>query len=156
MSKAFTRELDDAPERVLVPRASASLPPGVKNYITPDGEKALREELESLGAGGKPEDAALEQRLLQIREILASAVVAPIPPEGETRVRFGARVTVRDARETVEYRIVGVDEADIDRNWISWRSPLATALLNKQPGDRVSFRAPAGEQRLEILRVSYS
>lgn len=69
---------------------------------------------------------------------------------------FGASVDVRDSRGVESsYRIVGVDETDIDRGWVSWLSPIAKALNNARVGERVKFRFPSGEEKLEILRVSY-
>ena len=53
------------------------------------------------------------------------------------------------------YRIVGVDETDIDRNWVSWLSPIAKALLNARVGQRVRFKFPSGEAELEIVSVAY-
>ena len=53
------------------------------------------------------------------------------------------------------YRIVGVDEADPERGWISWVSPIARALLSAQTGDRVRLTLPAGEKELEIVDVTY-
>ena len=78
------------------------------------------------------------------------------PATPDDRVRFGAVVTVREAGggET-RYRIVGVDEVDFDRGWISWLSPIAKALLNKSIGQRVRLRTPGGERELEVMRVSY-
>jgi len=51
--------------------------------------------------------------------------------------------------------IVGVDEVDLDRNQISWVSPLGRALMKAGPGDRVILRAPGGTEELEILEVRY-
>ena len=52
-------------------------------------------------------------------------------------------------------RIVGIDEVDLDRHYISWRSPLGRALMKAGPGDRVVLRAPGGTEELEILEVRY-
>ena len=74
-----------------------------------------------------------------------------------TRVFFGATVTYKDAggrEHTV--RIVGVDEVDVNRRYISWMSPLAKALMKSSPGDRVVLRAPTKTERLEILDVEYA
>ena len=60
----------------------------------------------------------------------------------------------QNARET--YRLVGVDETDLDRNEVSWLSPLGKVLLGKRAGDRVRVRAPAGTEELVILAVEYS
>src|SRR5256885_10662326 len=52
--------------------------------------------------------------------------------------------------------IVGIDEVDLDRRYISWRSPLANALMKASPGDRVELRAPAKTEHLEIIDVEYA
>jgi len=52
--------------------------------------------------------------------------------------------------------IVGIDEVDLDRGYISWRSPLANALMKASPGDRVHLRAPAKTEYLEIIEVEYA
>ena len=69
-----------------------------------------------------------------------------------TRVFFGATVTYKDAA-SLEYvvSIVGIDEVDLERGYISWRSPLANALMEASPGDRVDLRAPAKTEHLEII-----
>jgi transcription elongation factor GreB len=65
-------------------------------------------------------------------------------------------VTVREYNGAESrYRIVGVDETDLDRGWISWVSPLAKALLNARIGQRVRFKLPSGEEELEIVGVAY-
>jgi transcription elongation factor GreB len=169
MSKAFTRESDDAPELQLAPRAFEALPPGTKNYITPDGAERLRAELNRLIEVERPRAAALvenarspgelqaiDQRIIYLDQSLKSAMIVPPPAAGEERVRFGANVRVRN-REKIEsqYRIVGIDETDLDRGWVSWRSPIAKALMNGRVGQRVGVRLPDGEDELEIVEVSY-
>jgi transcription elongation factor GreB len=168
MSKAFTRESDDAPELPVAPRAAA-LPPGARNYLTPGGERRLREELHRLveierpplavatgDADARPRLRALDQRVLQLRQCLQTAEVVPPPAPPWDRVRFGATVTVRErSGEMVRYRLVGLDEADPARDWIHWRSPLAQTLLNARAGDHVKVSLPAGEQELEIVGITY-
>jgi transcription elongation factor GreB len=51
--------------------------------------------------------------------------------------------------------IVGVDEVDLNRNYISWMSPLARAMMKSGPGDRVVLHAPRKTERLQILEVRY-
>src|SRR5262245_43603550 len=93
------------------------------------------------------------------KRIDAAEVVDPQAPRGgraATQVLFGA--TVRYANATGTERvvsIVGVDEVDLDRNQISWVSPLARALMKSGPGDRVILRAPGGTEQLQILEVQY-
>jgi len=169
MSKAFTRESDAEQDEPSLPRASASLPPGTKNYLTADGAERIRRELEQLtdvertklaslpeSAETKRQMRALNGQIRQLQEILRSAEVVPVPSPPREQVRFGATVTVRDARGTeTTYRIVGVDETDTDRDWVSWRSPVARALLNARVGHTVRFRAPDGEVELEVVGISY-
>ena len=143
MSKAFTREDDDAPEAKPVVRAIPVLPPGVKNLITASGAEALRREL--IQPGIQPARAAEAQRILQ------SAVVQAPPPKPWDEVAFGATVTVRDGEEVESYRLVGADETDLDRNWINWCSPLAGTLLRGRVGQRIRFR----ERELEIVAIVY-
>jgi transcription elongation factor GreB len=154
MSKAFTRESDDAPEPTPATRPLAI--PGGKNYLTPAGEKRLRAELEQLT---KPEALASpesRQRLLYLQQSLAIAVIVPAPAPPWEQVLFGATVTVRDsAGELSQYRIVGIDETDLDRDWVSWSSPVARALLKAQLGQKIKFRTPAGEQNWEITGITY-
>jgi transcription elongation factor GreB len=65
-------------------------------------------------------------------------------------------VTIRDqAGEASEYRIVGIDETDLDRNWVSWSSPVARALLKARLGQKLKFRTPAGEQNWEITAITF-
>lgn len=169
MSKAFTRESDDEAERpVLRPRPS--LPSGVKNYLTPDGEQRLRGELERLlqterprvaaltgDAEAKHQLAVLDQQIIQLQQCLGTAVVVPAPPAPWDTVRFGAAVTVRNRHGELEtYRIVGVDELDLGRNWVSFLSPIAKALLNARLGQRVRFKFPSGEEELEITAIDYT
>ena len=69
---------------------------------------------------------------------------------------FGATVTYQDsARREHVVHIVGVDEVDLNRRYISWMSPLARALTEAGPGDRVVLRAPTKTEPLEILDVEY-
>jgi len=167
MSKAFTRE-DDADDSPAPVRQWPKVAPGAKNYVTVSGAQALRRELDDLLQEKRPALASvqtddsrrelqlLDQRVLHLQESLGSAVIVEPPPQPWDQVRFGATVRVKEKQgEETAYRIVGVDEADIDRDWISWVSPLAKALLNTRVGERVRFRVPAGEQELEILEIRY-
>ena len=107
-------------------------------------------------SNAKLELQKIDQHILALQGVLDSAVVTLPPEKPWNEVRFGATVTVRDmAGEGAAYRIVGVDETDIDRDWLSWVSPIARALLNAKVGQRVRFRVPAGERELEILSITY-
>jgi transcription elongation factor GreB len=149
--------------------------PTLKNYITPAGLQRLKDEHLFLlsrerpavvevvawaaSNGDRSENADYlygKRRLGQIdsrirfltKRIDAAVVVdpaAPRPGSAATRVFFGATVTYKDAAEV-----------DLDRGYISWRSPLANALMKASPGDRVDLRAPAKTEHLEIIEVEYS
>lgn len=80
----------------------------------------------------------------------------PRPGQAAARVFFGATVRYTNAAGTERVvSIVGTDEVNLDRNHISWVSPLARALMKSGPGDRVVLRAPGLTERLEILEVRY-
>ena len=139
MSKAFTRE-DDFSDEPILPRPLQPLPAGLKNYLTADGAKSLREELvrliqveRPLLLAGEPDTVKrelqlLDQRVAYLAQSLDSAEIVSPPSVAGDVVRFGANVTVRGrSGEQSQYRIVGIDETDIDRGWVSWRSPIARA-----------------------------
>ena len=94
-----------------------------------------------------------------IKRLDAAEVVDPTSrrDEGEDdRVYFGATVTVRNGRdEERTVSIVGVDEIDTTRGYISWVSPMARALLKAREGDTVTLNTPGGIEDLDILHVRY-
>jgi len=168
MSKAFTRE-DDAAEPIIPRRVADPLPPGGRNYLTPDGVRRLQAELDRLVHVERPRAAAssdpsvareqlhhLDLRIQHLQQSLQSAVVVESPADVRDYVRFGASVCVRErSGEESRYRIVGIDEADIARGWVSWLSPIAKALLNARLGQRVRLKLPSGDEELEIISISY-
>jgi len=122
------------------------------------------------GNGDRSENADYQyakRRLRQIdgrirfltKRIEAAEVVDPEAPrsrQAQTRAFFGA--TVRYANGTGaerEVSIVGTDEVDLNRNHISWVSPLGRALMKSAAGDSVVLYAPGGTEDLEVLEVRY-
>jgi transcription elongation factor GreB len=122
------------------------------------------------GNGDRSENADYQYNKRRLREIDrrlrfltkridAAEVVDPEAPRtgrAATHVFFGATVryaTAAGAERVVS--IVGLDEVDLERNHISWKSPLARALMKSGPGDRVVLHAPAATERLQILDVRY-
>jgi transcription elongation factor GreB len=183
MSKAFTRE-DDAPEDDFGGDEDANpIPAGAKNYLTPHGWRRLRDELAWLvkterpqvtsvvswaaKLGDRSENADYQYGKKRLREIdrriryltkrlEAGEVVDPATREATDQVFFGATVTCRSSRggeQTV--RIVGIDETDPGRHYVSWISPVARALIKAREGDTVHLRTPGGDEELEILEVRY-
>ena len=182
MSKAFTKESDGDDDDDL-PDEIAGLPPGAKNYMTPEGFARLREELMTLMRKERPEVVQVvswaaangdrsengdylygKKRLREIdrrirflsKRLERSEVVDPAKRPKTDQVFFGATVTYaneKDERRTV--KIVGVDEVDPGRGHVSWISPIARALLRAHEGDLVRMRTPSGEEEIEIVTVAY-
>ena len=184
MNKAFTREPDgdvDDPgdDEVVAP----ALPKGVRNYLTPAGYKALREELMGLLDDERPKvvDAVSwaakngdrsengdyiygKKRLREIdrrirfltKRLDIAEVVDPSLHHGRDQVFFGATVRYvnqRDEERTIT--IKGVDEAQSGRGEVSWVSPIARALLKARVGDELQVATPGGVETIEVVDVSY-
>ncbi|MEO6771549.1 MAG: GreA/GreB family elongation factor [Kofleriaceae bacterium] len=138
MSKAFTKEDDDAPA-VTVRRHRVPVPEGVPNYLTVAGARVLREELSALSAArARAPDA--DVRIQELSEHLASAEL--VEPAVAERVRFGSTVELDDG---TRYQIVGVLEADPHAGKLSWLSPLAKRLLGARAGDTIELSRGAAE-----------
>lgn len=149
MSKAFTKEDVDLPERVGRARSSGGLPPGAVNYITARGARRLEEELAELRRL-----AENTVRIAELERILASTVMVESPDPPFTSVAFGASVTVENGRGKIErYRIVGVDELGLYNDAVSWISPDGRTLLAAELGQRVNLESSAGP--VKILRIEY-
>jgi len=168
MSKAFTKESDEGPGNEVPLEPKDPLPAGVKNYVTPEGAAALREELSRLEREPRPKaprDAdkaarkrleALERRVQFLRDRVANMTVVDIGSQDKDSVHFGANVIVADEEGNEKsYRIVGVDESDPAKGKISWISPIAKALISARVGDVVTLELPDGNAELEILQIDY-
>ena len=109
---------------------------------------------------GKRRLRQIDRRIRFLRKRIDAAVIvdpeAPRAGRALTNVFFGATVRYANAAGTERIvRIVGVDEIDLDRNYISWVSPLARALMKSGPGDSVMLQAPGGTERLQVVEVHY-
>ena len=181
MNKAFTRDLDPDDDRDDTP-VPTDVTSG-KNYITPQGYRRLRLELFDLidnqrpkvvdivhwaaSNGDRSENGdyiygkkrlrEIDRRIRFLTQRLEIAEISnPRIHHGSDRVFFGATVTYADAeghKRTVT--ILGVDEALSAEGQISWRSPVASALLKAKTGDTVTLTTPQGMQLLEVLDVRY-
>jgi transcription elongation GreA/GreB family factor len=94
------------------------------------------------------ETLARDLRYWEIRK--ASAEV--VNPSADGSVGFGSTVTIRRKDRTQTFRIVGVDEADASKGLISFRSPIAQAILGARPGDVIEAPEPLGE--IELLKLA--
>jgi transcription elongation factor GreB len=154
-----------------------------KEYITDEGYRALREELDQLFRVERPRvvkgvaDAAAEgdrsenaeyiygkKKLREIdkriefltKRVDVLTVVTEYPAAGTTKVFFGAFVELEDDDgKLLTYRIVGADESDAQRGYISIDSPVARALMGKSRGDDVTVTRPKGEVSFRVRDVRY-
>jgi transcription elongation factor GreB len=152
-------------------------------YITDAGYRQLREELDQLFRVERPRvvkgvaDAAAEgdrsenaeyiygkKKLREIdkriefltKRVDVLTVVTEYPKNGTDKIFFGAFVQLEDEDgKQLEYRIVGADESDAERGYISMESPVARALLGKRVNDSVSVMRPKGEVTFSVLSVRY-
>jgi transcription elongation factor GreB len=158
-------------------------PPAKKSspYITPEGYRTLAKELQALwqrrarvtralaaaaAEGDRSENAEYIYRKKQLREIdrrirylqkrLPDLKIVATSPTDRERIFFGASVTLEDdtGREVI-YRIVGADEFDPAKGWISIDAPLARALLAKTLDDEVQVTTPGGEAGFIIVAIDY-
>jgi transcription elongation factor GreB len=151
-------------------------------YITPAGYRTLAEELEALwqrrtrvtralaaaaAEGDRSENAEYIYRKKQLREIdrrirylqkrLPDLKVVNTPPTDRRKIFFGASVTLEDdAGSESVYRIVGADEFDPAKHWISVDAPLARALLAKTLNDEVRVNTPGGEVNFVVISIDYA
>ena len=183
MSKAFTREDDAAPDDDFDEDEQNPIPAGAKNYLTPAGWRRMRDELQWLVSSERPQVTSVvswaarngdrsenadyqygKKRLREIdrriryltKRLEAAEVVDPAVREETDQVFFGATVTYATAsgvEQTV--RIVGIDEMDPGKHYVSWISPIARALIKAREGDTVSLNTPGGHEELEIRAVRY-
>ena len=156
-----------------------------KNYMTPQGYSRLKTELTRLidverpdlvktiswaaSNGDRSENGdyiygkkrlrEIDRRIHYLNKRLDSAEVVDPARRGDSeQIFFGATVTyayVRGGRDERTITIVGVDEVDVKRGQVSWRSPIARALLKKRSGDVVTLATPSGEAEIEIIGVRY-
>jgi transcription elongation factor GreB len=179
MSKAFVKENGHEDDAAVPERPAVG--PGGKNYMTPEGYARLEAELRRLvelerpevvkvvswaaSNGDRSENGDYLYGKKRLREIdrrvrflikrLESAEVVRSSGREIDQVFFGAAVRVKGREGEKTIRIVGIDEVDPARGDVSWISPIARALLKAREGDVVTLRSPAGEEKLEILEVTY-
>ena len=185
MSKAFTKETDAAPEdedlelaSPLPPGARNYMTPGGFARLRAELDLLVKKERPELVAtvawaasnGDRSENADYiygKRRLREIdrrirfltRRLDRAEVVDPLArrdSEHADRVFFGATVTFANAAGGERrVSIVGVDEIDTARGYVSWVSPIARALLKSREGDTVTLRTPGGVEQLDVIAVRY-
>jgi len=105
----------------------------------------------------KERQAFIEGRVGELEDKISRAEVIDPKKMSGTTVMFGAVVTVVDEETEKEstFRIVGTDEADIQKGLLSVTSPLARAMIGKEAGDQIEVNAPSGARYYEILSIRY-
>ena len=153
MSRAFVRESDQGTAESLPRRAVSAHP----NLVTPNGlallEAKVRELEEARSAAKLADDRAtlahLTRDALYFAQRLASARVIE-PAAAPAVVRFGVQVVLAESDGSERtFRLVGEDEADPAHGLLSWVSPLAQALIGREPGDTITLQG----RELEIVRL---
>lgn len=151
-------------------------------YITPQGHKVLGDELsylwkvkrpqvtqavaEAAAMGDRSENAEYIYGKKQLRQIdsrirflskrLQELTVVDRTPDDTSKIYFGAWVELKDADgHLYRYRIVGADETDPEKNYISVDSPMAKALLRKTEGDEIVVNRPNGTAAFTIISIHY-
>ena len=178
MSKAFTKEDDGAPEpdepepptdaSPVITRAGYEKPHAEMEHLWKvERPKVTNEVMWAAAQGDRSENAEyiygkrrlreIDRRLRFLGKRLDKVQIIEPSPEQEGRVFFGAYVKLEDEDgKTSKYRIVGPDEIDLKRFWISIDSPLAKALLGKRVGEWAVVRRPKGEVEVQILEITYA
>ena len=166
MSRGFVKEGDQEDVPFVPPRAF--LPPGMPNYVTPSGLKALMDEREALlheraqfeGLNENDQRVSvnlINAKLLLLEDRIASARVIDPKNQPQDEIRFGATVTLltETTNEIQTLQLTGVDEADISKGKISFLSPLAKVIVNKKVGDKIRFKRVKDEVVFVVMKMTY-
>lgn len=166
MSRGFVKEGDQEETPLVIPRAY--LPAGVINYVTPNGLVELKNEKNLLikerkivkqqsTENNRVQINYINSKLNLLEERISSARLADVSNQSQDEVHFGATVTLFKMKENskCKYQIVGVDEATISQNKISFLSPIARALLSKKAGDEITLQLPKGKRIMRIEAIEY-
>ncbi len=106
---------------------------------------------------GRKAQREMDARIRYLSKRLDEVEVVERTPRDQSRVFFGARVSLEDeAGKTLKVRLVGADEIETSLGWISIDSPLARAALGKSVEDEISLQTPSGDQLYWITEISYS
>jgi transcription elongation factor GreB len=173
MSRAFVDEDATSGRDEEVAPLKSPLPPGVRNYMTPEGAARQAAELRRLQRESRPALAAKaaaeaspgparrslgegDRRIAYLSRMQTLLEVVDPAAQRSDRVRFGAAVTVRQSPEGERcVRIVGVDEAEPGTDNVSWISPIARSLMGARVGDTVACELPSGPTRMKVLSIDY-
>lgn len=129
--------------------------PGVVNGIATAAAEGDRSENAEY-IYGKKRLREIDKKLRQLTGLIKDAQIVDIEYLRSNKVDFGAKVSLQDESGALKsWLIVGVGEADIEHGSISYKSPLAKAIMGKQVGDIVEFERPNGTIEYEIMSIKY-
>ncbi|MDC9715089.1 MAG: transcription elongation factor GreA [Gammaproteobacteria bacterium] len=134
----------------------AERPRIVEEIATARAHGDLKENAEYHAA--KEEQGFIEGRIKEIESKLSRMQIIDVTKLSQDgRCVFGTTITLMNLADECEitYKIVGEDEADIDKNKISCYSPISSALMSNEVGDEVTVKAPQGDIKYEILEIQY-
>lgn len=106
----------------------------------------------------KDQQGFVEARIKEIEAKLSNIQIIDVTTvDAKGKIVFGSTVELLDEQtgKEIVYKIVGEDEADLKIGMISFTSPIARALIGRNEGDEVSFSAPGGDKRYEVIGVRY-
>jgi transcription elongation factor GreA len=150
----MTRRGYDAMEAELRQLKSVDRPAVIRSIAEAREHGDLSENAEYHAAREK--QSFIEGRIKELEGVIGRAeVIDPARLSGS--IKFGATVRLVDEESGEErsYQIVGEAEADIEKGLLNIKSPLARALIGKEPGDSVEVRSPGGERSYEVLSVEF-
>lgn len=166
MSRGFVKE-DDQEETPLVP-PRADLPEGVTNFVTENGMAELLAEKQALIQEKSAIETSTEQekriasnfinaKIRLLDERIAVAKIANLNEQPQDEIRFGATVTLKigTISKHQTYQLVGVDEADIAKNKISFISPIAKILIGKKVGEQAILKLAKEDRVFEVQQIRY-
>ena len=153
-----------------------------KTPLTKDGELKLQEELKNLKLerpkitkaiaearehgdlkenaeyhAAREQQGLVEARIKDIEYKLAnSEIIESDPSNDTTEIVFGCSVELLNLEDNskIKYQIVGEDEADLEKNKISFNSPIGKGLMNKKIGDLITIMVPKGELKFKVIKIN--
>lgn len=165
MSRGFVKEEDQEEAPFIPPRAS--LPPGVENYVTPEGYQALLDEKEMLLSARKDtralseterrrENTVIDGKIALLEERIHTARTVQ-PEKNPKEVRFGCTVRFKPLRAKGgerQFKIVGVDEASVRELKVSFAAPVVQVMMGKKAGEEFEFALGGQVQGFLIQSIS--
>ena len=154
MSRAFVKEVDDAPVAPPLERPVSAAP----NLVTPRGARLIEQAIVALEEqiAAVIDEKVRSSHRRELRYWLARRSTMQIMRRlgAPTTVDFGVRATIRRGGRSTEIYIVGEDEAQPSAGLIAWTAPLARALQGAQPGETVDLEAGGRVEPVTVVAIA--